>query len=140
MTHTHTAYPDGHEEVWGKLSLGSNWASEWHEFAVERSASGIVFAINGTVIVNSSAYDPPAQKCTTANGSDGTCVALSQCGVGANLVSSVCSGAEECCMNNELLGDRKSVRDMDPSPVDDIKLWPIPFYLILNTAVRCALC
>lgn len=30
------AYPDGHEEVWGELNLGSDWASGFHEFAVER--------------------------------------------------------------------------------------------------------
>jgi hypothetical protein len=30
------AYPDGHEEVWGELDLGVNWADDFHEFAVER--------------------------------------------------------------------------------------------------------
>jgi hypothetical protein len=34
---TTCAYPDGHEEVFGAVQLGADWADEWHEFAVERT-------------------------------------------------------------------------------------------------------
>ena len=69
------AYPDGHEEVYGSKDLGPDWADEFHEFAVERGADHIVFAVDGQVIVNA----------TTSQ--------------------------------------------------DQILLWPIPFYLIINSAV-----
>jgi hypothetical protein len=68
---------------------------------VERSSTGIVFAIDGVVIVNSSDYDPNSFF-----------------------------GASNRHASGALLNQ------VEPGPVDDITLWPIPFYLIINSAVR----
>ena len=84
---TTCAYPDGHDEIWnGTTYPGTGdperwWYEDFHEYAVERSATAISFAVDGVTIVNSSTY---------TNSS----------------------------------GDTK-----------DVLLWPIPFYLILNSAV-----
>lgn len=48
------AYPDGHEEVYGKVYLGDNWAEEFHEYGVERTADYVAFSVDGQVLVNSS--------------------------------------------------------------------------------------
>jgi beta-glucanase (GH16 family) len=48
------AYPDGHQEVYGKLVLESDWADNFHEFGVERSVDYVAFVIDGKTIVNSS--------------------------------------------------------------------------------------
>jgi len=48
------AYPEGHQEIFGKIDLGTRWGEEFHEFAVERSGDHVVFAVDGNVVVNSS--------------------------------------------------------------------------------------
>ena len=84
---TTCAYPDGHDEIWngtnypGTGNPASWWYEDFHEYAVERSATSISFAVDGVTIVNSTTY---------TNSS----------------------------------GDTKN-------PL----LWPIPFYLIINSAV-----
>ena len=71
------AYPAGHERVFGSQTMPSDWASNFHEYAVEHSATHVAFVYDGVTILNSS---------TTA-----------------------------------------------PAPTPEF--WPVPFYLILNTAI-----
>jgi len=118
------AYPDGHEEIWGARDLGLGWAQRFHEFAVERSAGRIVFAVNGVVVANSSAYEPPAVGgAFRRRGARGMVAPLGAQGI----LEDSGAGGEAVPM--------AAATSADPAPVDDIKLWPIPFYLILNSAV-----
>eukprot|EP00466_Bigelowiella_natans_P004202 jgi/Bigna1/86262/estExt_fgenesh1_pg.C_90141 len=49
------AYPKGHQHIYGSKKLKKNWSQEFHEFAVERAATHIAFAVDGEVIMNSTA-------------------------------------------------------------------------------------
>lgn len=73
------AYPDGHQHVYAEYTematAQQSWATEFHEYGVERSADYVAFSIDGQVLLNSTTSDL------------------------------------------------------------DVLLWPMPFYLILNTAV-----
>ena len=102
------AYPDGHDEIWGARELGARWWEGYHEFSVERSATSVAFAIDGVVIANSSAYEPHS------------------------------SSSRHAPMARRGGADRSVAHagEGDPGPVPDIKLWPIPFYLIINSAVK----
>lgn len=48
------AYPDGHQEVYGELFMGDDWAKDFHEYGVERSSKHVAFSVDGKVIINSS--------------------------------------------------------------------------------------
>lgn len=50
-------YPDGHEEVYGSVDLGSTWADDFHEFGVERAENYVAFSVDGKVLTNSSSSD-----------------------------------------------------------------------------------
>lgn len=49
------SYPKGHEEVTASHTLPADWASAYHEYAVERGPSHVAFAIDGVVILNKTA-------------------------------------------------------------------------------------
>ncbi len=50
---------DGHQEVYSEIKLDSNWAEEFHEFGVERSADYIAFSVDSKVVLNSSSTTGP---------------------------------------------------------------------------------
>ena len=52
---TKCAFPQGHDHVYAKAILDEGWNATLHEFAVERGRSHVAFAIDGRVLVNSSA-------------------------------------------------------------------------------------
>lgn len=51
------AYPTGHQEVYGQLFMGADWADGFHEWGVERTEEYIAFSYDGKVLVNSSASE-----------------------------------------------------------------------------------
>ena len=99
--------------------MGGGWGDEFHEFAVERSSTAIVFAVDGVVIVNSSAYAPPSRTHH----------------LNAAVVPDVAAVSGTVAFLDAADLPAPAPTRAPPAPVDDIKLWPIPFYLILNTAV-----
>jgi hypothetical protein len=105
--------------VWGSYNLGPTWAQEFHEFSVERSATSIVFAVDGVVIVNSSAYQPPSSSSGRHHRHNEVNEQVSESTAASTTDATPVSAPTR----------------MPPTPVDDILLWPIPFYLILNSAV-----
>ena len=112
--------------------MGESWADGFHEFAVERSATAIVFAVDGVVIVNSSAYDPPSASAALsaaykqAYGRRSLWVAAAAArGIGSADAGAALAAAAPAPAPTRL----------PPAPVDDLLLWPVPFYLILNSAV-----
>jgi beta-glucanase (GH16 family) len=50
-------YPDGHQEVYGQLFMGDDWADDFHEFGVERTKDYVAFSYDGQVLVNSSSSE-----------------------------------------------------------------------------------
>jgi hypothetical protein len=101
--------------------LGESWADGFHEFAVERSATAIVFAVDGVVILNSSAYDPPSASAALA--------AAHKQAQGRRSLR-VAAAADR-----DIAAPAPAPTRLPPAPVDDLLLWPVPFYLILNSAV-----
>jgi hypothetical protein len=83
------------------------------------SADHIIFAVDGIVIVNSSNYTTSASSLATQQRRSRSSKLLGDAGDSSPSSSS-----------NTLSSSTST-----DNPADDIKLWPIPFYLILNSAV-----
>lgn len=62
------SYPQGHLQASGDIKL-ENWGENFHEYAVERSSSSLVFSIDETISLNSS---NPNEWPSTYNGEDTT--------------------------------------------------------------------
>ena len=52
------AYPEGHHQLDNFTSLSAGWNSTFHEFSVERGSEHLLFAVDGTVILNTSTALP----------------------------------------------------------------------------------
>ena len=56
------AYPKFHSHVFSNSTLARGWNATLHEFAVERGAAHVAFALDGKVVLNASAADPSTPK------------------------------------------------------------------------------
>ena len=56
------SYPLNHSHVFAQAKLADGWNTTLHEFAVERAAGHVAFALDGKVLLNASASDGPSPR------------------------------------------------------------------------------